>query len=214
MTQEVPLPSSDRGESRGKCSVPVRQEMTQDVAREVDREEEISQSGAEHVNESSTLQRDDDADLEAGEERSVVAMNTLNQNAGDVAEPERWRRRGARLCRGAGQRQEQLRRDQRYDLRRTVHDDRVIAVRDKFMNASDEEVSDEDGRLSRSMTIKTINTIMTERIWINCAASEIVFQPLYPDTSDPLHDESVIGVREELDLHLLLRVMSLMTAST
>ena len=54
------------------------------------------------------------------------------------------------------------------------------------------------------MTIKAINTIMTERIWINCAASEIVFEPMYPDTSDPLHDESVIAVREELNLHLVL----------
>ena len=51
-----PLPWSDRGESRGKCSVLVRQEMTQDVVREVDREEEISQSDAEPVNETSTLQ--------------------------------------------------------------------------------------------------------------------------------------------------------------
>ena len=65
-------------------------------------------------------------------------------------------------------------------------------------------MSDKDGCLSRSMTIKAIDTIMTERIWINCAASEIVFQPMYPDTSDPLHDESVIAVREETNLHLLL----------
>ena len=65
-------------------------------------------------------------------------------------------------------------------------------------------MSDKDGCLSRSMTIKAIDTIMTERIWINCAASEIVFQPVYPDTSDPLHDESVIAVREEPNLHLLL----------
>ena len=65
-------------------------------------------------------------------------------------------------------------------------------------------MSDEDGCLSRSMTIKAISTIMTERIWNNCAASEIVFQPMYPQISDPLHDESVIAVREEPNLHLLL----------
>ena len=59
-------------------------------------------------------------------------------------------------------------------------------------------MSDEDGCLSHSMTIKA-TTIMTERISINCAASEIV----YPDTGDPLHDESVLAVREELNLHLL-----------
>ena len=52
-----------------------------------------------------------------------------------------------------------------------LHDERVVAVRGKFMNASDEEVSDVDGCLSRSMTIKAVNTIMTERIWIDWAAS-------------------------------------------
>ena len=30
--------------------------------------------------------------------------------------------------------------------------------------------------LPRSMTIKAINTIMTERIWVSRVASEIVFQ--------------------------------------
>ena len=47
------------------------------------------------------------------------------------------------------------------------HDERVIGVEDKFMNASDEEVSDEDGCLSRSMTIKACRRIVRERIWIN-----------------------------------------------
>ena len=46
------------------------------------------------------------------------------------------------------------------------------------MDVSGEEVSDEDGCLSHSMAIKAINTIMTERIWINRVASEIVFQAL------------------------------------
>ena len=44
------------------------------------------------------------------------------------------------------------------------------------MDVSDEEVSNEDGCLSRSMTIKAINTIMKERICINRAANEIVFE--------------------------------------
>ena len=85
------------------------------------------------------------------------------------------------------------------------HDGPVIAARDEFMNASDEEVSDEDGCLSRSMTIKEINTIMTERIMISRVASEVT------QTGAPLRDESVIAVREELNLHLSL---PLMTAST
>ena len=42
------------------------------------------------------------------------------------------------------------------------HDERVIAVQDKFMSVNDEEVSDEDGCLSRSMTIKAYRRIMTE----------------------------------------------------
>ena len=33
---------------------------------------------------------------------------------------------------------------------------------------------------------------------------QIVFQPTYPDTGDPLHDESVIAVREEPNVHLIL----------
>ena len=42
------------------------------------------------------------------------------------------------------------------------HDERVIAVQDKFMNASDEEVSDEDVCLSRSMTIKAYRRIVND----------------------------------------------------
>ena len=36
----------------------------------------------------------------------------------------------------------------------TSHVKRVIAVRDKFLDVSDEKMSNEDGCLSRSMTIK------------------------------------------------------------
>ena len=42
------------------------------------------------------------------------------------------------------------------------HDERVIA-RDEFMDVNDEEVSDEDGCLSRSMTIKAHRRIMA--VW-------------------------------------------------
>jgi hypothetical protein len=73
---------------------------------------------------------------------------------------------------------------------------------EKFMDVSDVIVSDADGYLSRSMTIKANNKIMKERIWINRVASEIVFQPLHPDTGAPLHEERVIAVREEPNLHL------------
>ena len=50
--------------------------------------------------------------------------------------------------------------------------------------------------------IKAKNTLMKERIWINRVASGFVFQSLHPDTDAPLHDECVIAVREELNLHL------------
>ena len=72
------------------------------------------------------------------------------------------------------------------------------------MDVSDEEVSDKNGCLSRSMTIKAINTIMTERIRVSRVASEIVFQPMNSDTRAPLHEERVITVREKLNLHLEL----------
>ena len=56
---------------------------------------------------------------------------------------------------------------------------------EKFMDVSDVNVSDEDGYLSRSMTINANNKIVKERIWINRVASEIVFQLLHPDTGAP-----------------------------
>ena len=80
----------------------------------------------------------------------------------------------------------------------------MIAVRDEFMDVSDEEVSDKNGCLSRSMTIKAINTIMTKRIWISRVGSEIVFQPVHYDTGAPLHEERVITVRKKTNLHLEL----------
>ena len=52
------------------------------------------------------------------------------------------------------------------------------------------------------MTIKANNKIMKERIWMNRVASEIVFRPLHPDTGAPSHDERVVAVREEPNLHL------------
>ena len=82
------------------------------------------------------------------------------------------------------------------------HDERVIAARDEFMDVNDEELSDEDGRLSRSMTIKAHRRIMRERIMISRVASEVSFQPLYSDTGAPLREERVITVRKMPDLHL------------
>ena len=45
--------------------------------------------------------------------------------------------------------------------------------------------------MSNSMMIKGKNTIMKERIWINCVVSEIVFQLLHSDTDTPSYTRSV-----------------------
>ena len=37
------------------------------------------------------------------------------------------------------------------------------------------QVADDNGFLAGNMTIKAKSTIMKERIWINCAASELYF---------------------------------------
>ena len=56
------------------------------------------------------------------------------------------------------------------------------------------QVSDEDGYLSRSTTIKANSKIVKERIWI-------AFQSSHPDNGAPLHEERVIAVRDEPNLH-------------
>ena len=45
------------------------------------------------------------------------------------------------------------------------------------------------------------NIIMKERFWIKCAVSEIVLQPLEPDTdTSKLHVKRIIAVQEETRL--------------
>ena len=44
-----------------------------------------------------------------------------------------------------------------------LHDKRVIAVRDQFPDVSDEKMSNEDGCLSRSMTIKACDKLQPAR---------------------------------------------------
>ena len=58
--------------------------------------------------------------------------------------------------------------------------------------------------MSNSMMIKGKNIIMKERIWINPVTSEVTLQPLEPDTdTSKLHDERIIAVREEPNLHIV-----------
>ena len=53
------------------------------------------------------------------------------------------------------------------------------------------------------MSLTFHDTLMQERIWINRVESEIVFQPLHPDITAPLHEERVTAMREEPSLHFL-----------
>ena len=47
------------------------------------------------------------------------------------------------------------------------------------------------------MDVSDVMASDEERTWINRVTSEIVFQPLHPDTGAPVHEERVIAVREE-----------------
>ena len=81
------------------------------------------------------------------------------------------------------------------------HDERVIAARDEFMVVNDEEMSDEDGCLSRSMTIKAHRRIMKERIMISRVAREVSLQPLY-SAGVPVREERVTTMRKKPNLNL------------
>ena len=62
----------------------------------------------------------------------------------------------------------------------------------KFMNVSDTQVSDEDGYMSRKLTITANSKIVNVRIWINPVISKIVIQPLHSDTD--MSKNSINGV--------------------
>ena len=44
-------------------------------------------------------------------------------------------------------------------------------------------------------------SVIKVQFWINRVASKIVFQPLVPDTGATLHEERVIAVRQESNVH-------------
>ena len=54
------------------------------------------------------------------------------------------------------------------------------------------------GRRSRGVLVDVCDQ---SAVWINRVASKIVFQPLEPDTGAPLHQERVIAVRQESNVH-------------
>ena len=74
---------------------------------------------------------------------------------------------------------------------------------DKFMNVSDVKVSDQDGYMTRNLTISTNCKIVNVRIRINSFISKIVFQPLHSDTDARLHKERIIPVQEEPNFHIV-----------
>ena len=55
---------------------------------------------------------------------------------------------------------------------------------------------------SSGSTITAPNTNMKERIWSNRVANRTVSQPLHPGIGASLHNEHVITVQEEFELHL------------
>ena len=124
----------------------------------------------------------------------MQAMNTPVQNADDVAELV--------FAMVPNSARNSFDGDSGMNTDAPSHDERVIAARDEFMDVNDEEVSDEDGCLSRSMTIKAHRRIMRERITISRVAGEASFHPLYSDTCAPLREERVITVRKKPNLHL------------
>ena len=141
---------------------------------EDDGAEQTLQSDAETakkvtVNEASALLSAETTltDLKACEAKSVVIMNTPDQNANAVEELVfamtitsgfKVTDRSTAFI---------IARKHRDVIKNMItgaalHDKRVIAVRDQFLDVSDEKMSNEEGCLSRSMTIKASNKIAKE----------------------------------------------------
>ena len=79
-----------------------------------------------------------------------------------------------------------------------LHDERVTAVRDKFMDVRVEEVSDENVCLSRSMTIKAHNKIVA-----SCDQYVTPHVPLTPETKNSINKESLMRMPEVHEAELL-----------
>ena len=73
----------------------------------------------------------------------------------------------------------------------------------KFIDVCDVEVVDEDSFLAGSMTIKAKNTILKERIWINCVASELCFCLCIRTLALLLHDERVLASVSTSEISLM-----------
>ena len=73
-----------------------------------------------------------------------------------------------------------------------LKDTETKAHSEKSINVGDMKVTDENDSLSNSMMIKAKKILVEDRIGINCAVSEIVFQPLHSDTDTPSYTRSVL----------------------
>ena len=106
-------------------------------------------------------------DLKACEEKSVVIMNTPDQNANAVEELVFAMTMTSGFEVADKSTAFIIAHRHKDFIKNTItgaalHDKRVIAVRDKFPDVSNEKMSNEDGCLSRSMTIKACNKIAKE----------------------------------------------------
>ena len=75
----------------------------------------------------------------------------------------------------------------------------------KFIYVCDVMVIDEDGLLASSIDDQSEKHQHEGRIWISCVASEIVFQPLHPDTGALLHGERVVASNSSSEMLLMER---------
>ena len=72
---------------------------------------------------------------------------------------------------------------------------------EKFTDVCHEKVTDEDGFLSSSTMIPHEGTYLDQS-----RGQRVCVSAFHPDTDSALHDERVIAVREELNLHLSLHL--------
>ena len=121
------------------------------------------------INEASALLSAETAliDLKACEEKSVVITNTLDLNANAGEELVLAMTMTSGLDAADKSTASIIARRHRDFIKNMItgaalHDKRVVAERDKFLDVSDEKMSNDDGCLSRSMTIETYKKIVKE----------------------------------------------------
>ena len=94
-----------------------------------------------------------------------------------------------------------------------LHDESVIAVRDKSMDVGDEKVSDEDACLSRSMTITAYDQIAAGLLDYQHVTLHV---RLTPKTKDSINEESLLrfSLREQTSVTSPMRHWSMPKSAT